>query len=1740
MSAVSGQTQTFTVTIPGQTVGATISYAVKFAYAAGGQIVTKYISYVVGNNCVTDTSAPTNFTATLGTVTANSVQLLFNGTDDSGSLSYSITYGSTTVTTTGTSGTQKSYVITGLTQNTPYSFSITAKDAANNVAANAPLTVTATTSVDPPPTNFTATLGTVTASSVQLLLNGTDDSGTLTYTVTYGSTTVTTTGTSGVQKAFVISNLSQNTAYSFSITAKDGSNNLAANGPLTVTATTLVDTSNACSGTSSIAAEGTFSAGYSYNFTSSGGSVTATFTLQDTDKSGVVAYLWIQTPFSETPMTNTSGLTFTKTVTGLTVGSTISLGCKFAYAGGLVRTKYFTYTVGDTCGVTPADTQAPTGFTATLGTVTMNTVQLLLNATDNSGAVTYTITYGSTTTTVTGNSGVQQAKVISGLSPSTAYSFSITAKDASGNTAANSPIVVNATTSVDTSTACAGTSTIAAEGTFSTGYNYSFTTSGGNVTATFTMLDTDKSGVIAYLWIQSPFSETPMTNTSGLTFTKTLTGQTVGTTISIGCKFAYAGGLVRTKYFTYTVGDSCGVVVPDTQAPTAFTATLGSVTSSTVQLLLKATDDSGAVTYTITYGATTTTVTGNSNVQVSKVILNLTPETAYNFSVTAKDATGNTAANGPIVVPATTAIDTNTMCAGTSYQAAEGTFSTGYNYSFQSSGSSVIVTFTLLDTDKSSVNAYLWTQTPFSEATMTNTSGLTFTKTVTNQTAGAVINFSVKFAYAGGLVRTKYFSYTVGDNCNGLVNDTEIPGNFTATLGAVTATSAELLLNGTDNSGTVTYTITYGSTTTTVTGATGVQQSKIITGLIPQHTYNFSVAATDTAGNAAANNSIVVPATTAAFVNTACMGYSSSAAEGTFSTGYSYSFTSSGNTVTATFTLLDTDKSGVIAYLWRQTPYSETPMTNISGLTFTKTLTGITPGTPISLAVKFAYAGGLSRTVYFSYTAGDQCDGNPVIDTDIPTNFTATLGTVTTNSVQILVNGSDNSGTVIYDITYGGNTVTVTGNSGVQQSVVITNGIVPATAYTFTVSARDASNNHPTNNNIVLQATTLPNISTPCLGISTQAAEGTFSTGYTYKFITNGTNVTATFTLLDSDKTNVVAYLWRQTPYSEMSMTNTTGLTFTKTVTGLTPGMTVNFCVKFAYAGGLSRTKYFSYIVGDTCAGGVGDMFTTTWTGSSWSNGIPVSNQYNAVVEGNYNSDTNGEIVAASLAVNSGDMVISSGDNFTIKGAVTVDTEATFTVENNANLIQSDDVDNTGVISVIKESAPMYRLDYAMWSSPVAAQTLKAFSPETLNNRFYHYNPFTDAYATVTDPVNTVFGEGEGYLIRVANTHPAFVNAETPGTPWEGTFTGVPNNGNVSVAVVPFDDEEGTENDVNGYNSVGNPYPSPINIAAFFAANQNNLASNTPIYFWRKKNDAATSCYASLTLAGYNQNAGNAWGDSSNGVFNNPNNSANWVINPGQGFIVKAVSNTVVFNNAMRVPVNNGQIFRSAMDEEVTKSRLWLNLTNAAGAFGQTTIAYTPATTLGLDFGWDGEAITDGEISIYSLAGESKLGIQARPSFDAADVVPLEYKITNAGNYTVSIDHVDGVFAAEQDIYLRDNLLGGITHNLKQGPYEFTAEAGTIAGRFDVVYAEALSTNLPSFDANSIVAYKQGNVININTGNTDMKSVSVYDVQGRLLYSANDVNAASTAITGLQSAQQMLIVQVQTVQGAKASRKIVF
>uniref|UniRef100_UPI00404A9BD7 T9SS type A sorting domain-containing protein n=3 Tax=Flavobacterium sp. TaxID=239 RepID=UPI00404A9BD7 len=314
---------------------------------------------------------------------------------------------------------------------------------------------------------------------------------------------------------------------------------------------------------------------------------------------------------------------------------------------------------------------------------------------------------------------------------------------------------------------CITTSNQASEGSFSVGYKVTYETlaNGTDVQITYELLDTDKIGLVAFLQQENPFNESNLDFVSGQTWTTTITGLTPGETISYRCKFAFAGGLANTLYIPYVVGSDCSET-NDVTAPFDFTASVGTITATSIELNLNASDLSGMVVYTITFNGMTLTYSADEGSEFSAVIGALDPNTEYTFEISASDLAGNVASNNPIILVATTIESTNTPCAGLDFEASEGTFEVGYNYSFETVGTDVIITFELLD-NKDGVVAFLFRETPFQETPMTLVAGTskTFTSTITGQTVDETISYACKFAFAGGLAVTKYFQYVVGDDC---------------------------------------------------------------------------------------------------------------------------------------------------------------------------------------------------------------------------------------------------------------------------------------------------------------------------------------------------------------------------------------------------------------------------------------------------------------------------------------------------------------------------------------------------------------------------------------------------------------------------------------------------------------------------------------------------------------------------------------------------------------------------------------------------------------------------------------------------------------------------------------------------------------------------------------------------------------------------------------------------------------
>jgi hypothetical protein len=693
---------------------------------------------------------------------------------------------------------------------------------------------------------------------------------------------------------------------------------------------------------------------------------------------------------------------------------------------------------------------------------------------------------------------------------------------------------------------------------------------------------------------------------------------------------------------------------------------------------------------------------------------------------------------------------------------------------------------------------------------------------------------------------------------------------------------------------------------------------------------------------------------------------------------------------------------------------------------------------------------------------------------------------------------------------------------------------------------------------------------------NSQACTNVYGNAVEYKVYGNATGGTATgtgvcagtaATISATGYTNAAGYIlqWSQNPNISSStgwvnVTTGSGInTATLTTVPLTSTMRYRLTVT-SPAGCVANSNPVTITVNTstTWSGAIDDKWNTA---GNWSCGTVPTIYTDVTIP---SAPTNQPHVigatghAKTLTVSSGAAVtVLTNGSLDVVGAIAVTSGGSLTVQNNASLVQDTDVANTGNVVVKKNSNPLYRLDYTMWSSPVTGQPIGTFSIWTNPERFYVFNTLTNQYNTVSS-LTANFGLAVGYLIRMPNS----ITGGPTGTYYAGTttytypgsFTGVPNNGAISKTLVTTG---------SAYNAVGNPYPSPINVKAFFNGNGVTVpASASPklepgsgIYFWRKKNDHTRSTYAVLTLAGLTANASTPDGGGSGAAgyqdggqdmegYFTAGNEDNWLISAGQGFIVKAnaalTNPQLVFDNAMRrsVPTTGGVSFFKTTDAPAP-SRYWLNLTNDGG-FSQMLLAYIDGMTVNLDHGYDGIRLTenDNNASLYTKVQDMDLAIEAKPAFNAADVVALNYVAKVAGKYTFALDHADGVFEQGQSIFLKDNLTGS-THDITEDDYSFTTDAGTFANRFTIVYAQPLSTENPVLTANNVVVYQQGSTINIASGTIEMTDVVIYDISGRKIYTQSGINATETSISNLQAQHEVLVVEINTLQG-KVTKKIVF
>ncbi|MCX7548714.1 T9SS sorting signal type C domain-containing protein [Xanthomarina sp. F1114] len=534
---------------------------------------------------------------------------------------------------------------------------------------------------------------------------------------------------------------------------------------------------------------------------------------------------------------------------------------------------------------------------------------------------------------------------------------------------------------------------------------------------------------------------------------------------------------------------------------------------------------------------------------------------------------------------------------------------------------------------------------------------------------------------------------------------------------------------------------------------------------------------------------------------------------------------------------------------------------------------------------------------------------------------------------------------------------------------------------------------------------------------------------------------------------------------------------------------------------------------------------------------------------------------------NNGYLELLPAADLVITDDITVDGQ--MVLRNSSNLIQitNTGITNSGNIQMQRSVNNMSPQAYVYWSSPVDNFSVTAVSPNS--NLRYSWIPTVPGNGAGNyghwETANGIMLPAKGYIIRgISGTNP--FNTSPVNTV---EFNGVPRNGRIQIPILrgtyTAGDYPGAGNTMatrldDNWNLVGNPYPSAISAQSFITENAGLLYNtpdpNTPlisgtVYLWRHitaPNSTTDPFYGDYV---YNYNAEDYIGH--NGTGSNPA-GFNGNIAAGQAFFVlmddgATSPSNLTFNNNMRygssfTPHDNGQFYRNSTDinqNEFEKHRIWLDLVAPNNTANSILVGYIEQATNEVDFMFDGHELSETSNRFYSLIDTEEMAIQGRSlPFNDIDTVPLGVKIATAGNYTIAINTLDGLFEnTSQDIFLEDTY-NNMVHNLRNSPYSFTSEAGTFNNRFILRYTnETLNITDEQLLSGLLISAPGNNYIQISSKTEAIKQVEVFDILGRSLFNNKNINENKLTLNNLSLSNGTYIVKATLINGLQKTQKVV-
>ena len=672
-------------------------------------------------------------------------------------------------------------------------------------------------------------------------------------------------------------------------------------------------------------------------------------------------------------------------------------------------------------------------------------------------------------------------------------------------------------------------------------------------------------------------------------------------------------------------------------------------------------------------------------------------------------------------------------------------------------------------------------------------------------------------------------------------------------------------------------------------------------------------------------------------------------------------------------------------------------------------------------------------------------------------------------SVAFTAGATGGSAITTYKYSFDGSSWT-TRQTGTTASPIVITGLTNGTSYNVQIKAVNANGDGTATSSTSGTPYTVPGVPT---SVTATAGSAKASVAFTAP-ANNGSDITG------------------YTVSSNTGGFSATGTTSPIVVTGLTNGTAYTFTVTATNSAGSGTASSASNSVTPTPA------TVSVSTDANLSSYFPSSATDVTVSAGELTVDADATV--KSMTVNPcAKITLAAGKTLTVGGAFTLQSDATGT---------ATFVDNGGTLTAGTTNVEQYLTSSRNWyiSSPVTAATTVALNAPTV--------------ITYTEPTATWDILSSGTTLTPMKGY----GAVPPTTTGAVTFAGSLNTGDKSISLTRT-----TGKAKEGFNLVGNPYPSYLDWYQAYAANSGVLST-----IWYRTKTGANA----YTFDTYNAD--------DDVYVQNGVNTGSYLIPPMQAFWVRVIEGqtdaTLTFTNAMRshndVTTNK---FKAPSAIQSIKKLLRLKVSNGINS-DEAIVLFNPNASDGFDT-YDSPKMTNANPvvpEIYTQVGTENLVINGLKKVNFDTEIPLGFTPGQSNTFTIKATEIKN-FDDSTVVILKDNLLKTEQELSLGNSYSFTSDASPTAKRFSIVFkTNAITTDINDINNQNISINKNKNnqiVVNCVSGLTDQSFVTVYDVVGKPLVTKN-LTSHTTVFNTPISAGACLVKVVNA--GKCITKKLIF